>query len=169
MADFNLLGTSLTDLYQEVDQVLPLTDLYQEVDQVLPLTDLYQEVDQVLPLTDLYQEVDPLEFSYLDTLDSASLQHLDHLAEQHHSKSPVNNNSIQNNRFPTPLNSVDFRQSLRDRIPKNTRHSNTWSMTVFNQWREWRLGQADTVLDEHYPIPDLDRPVHHEDVARLDY
>ena len=130
MADFNLLGTSLTDLYQEVD---------------------------------------PLEFSYLDTLDSASLQHLDHLAEQHHSKSPVNNNSIQNNRFPTPLNSVDFRQSLRDRIPKNTRHSNTWSMTVFNQWREWRLGQADTVLDEHYPVPDLDRPVHHEDVARLDY
>ena len=41
MADFNLLGTSLTDLYQEVG---------------------------------------PLEFSYLDTLDSASLQHLDHLS-----------------------------------------------------------------------------------------
>ena len=57
MTEFNLLGTSL------------LTDLYQEVDQVLPLTDLYQEVDQVLPLTDLYQEVGPLEFSYLDTLD----------------------------------------------------------------------------------------------------
>ena len=43
-------------------------------------------------LTDLYQDVDPLDFSYLDTLDGASLRHLDFLAQQHHLKleeSPV--------------------------------------------------------------------------------
>ena len=34
-------------------------------------------------LTDLYQEVDPLEFSQLDTLDSASLSQLDSIATQH--------------------------------------------------------------------------------------
>ena len=43
-------------------------------------------------------------------------------------------------------------------------------MTVFNQWREWRTWARQTQFwMKHYPVPDLDRPVHHEDVARLDY
>ena len=114
-------------------------------------------------LTDLCEDLDPPEFSYLDTLDSASLSQLDSLATQHLLQ------SVQNNRFPTPLNSEEFRKSLQDRIPKNTTHANKWSATVFNQWREWRLQQAGPVLDENYPIPDLDSLVHQEDLVRLDY
>ena len=48
-------------------------------------------------------------------------------------------------------------------------HAKKWSATAFNQWREWRLQQAGPVLDEHYPIPDLDSRVHQEDLVRLDH
>ena len=114
-------------------------------------------------LTNLYKDLDPLELSYLDTLDSTSLSQLDLLATQHLLQ------PVQNNRFPTPLNSEEFRKSLQDRIPKKTMHGNKRSATIFNQSREWRHQQAGTVLDEHCPIADLDSLVHQEDLVRLDY
>ena len=79
-------------------------------------------------LSYLCEDLDPLVFSYLDTSHSASLSQHDSLATQYLLQ------PVHNNRFPTPLNSEEFRKSLQGRILKNTAHANKWSATVFIQW-----------------------------------
>ena len=56
-------------------------------------------------------------------------------------------------RFLRPLTDDDITTRERERIPKKTRQTTSWSVNVYRAWAEYRNCQIETVQDKYKSVP----------------
>ena len=58
-------------------------------------------------------------------------------------------------RFACPMSDQSFKDSMKERIPKNTAGNTKWATNLWQEWRKWRQFRPESKRDEMWPIPSL--------------